>query len=676
MKILIPLILLMVLTNNLHGQKTSNSFLTVHENLENGFRGFVLPASWESDDSFYTQENKDTLLLSARYLVYKRRFDDFYFLVQKADRLIEDDVIQRNVSIERVNAENEQYHHEVADSLIFELKKSKVVADEYYEIWLDILFTAVLNRTKMYEEAVNIYNRTENRIDSLSLGHVYTYTHINIANSYYRLGKGDFANKLYRKSLRKSLKFSNTRMAGIGSNNMAITFLRGRFDNEKNLDSAKYYNELAFNFFESINDSAKIAGCLMTKGFISNELGQTNEAKKAMEEAAHLFEIFPNRKKQAQIYAFIGSSNWNSSNPQEVIYPYLRALELTEIEQLYSLDYQIADNLSFYYKGLEMPDSALHYAERAASSNSKKSRKDQTKSLMAFYALYETETYKNESLEKSLEIAQNELKIQSQQTKQNYLLGGGLFALLIGGYALRSQRKKRKASELALIEREAAAEREVEELMQKHRYATLAASIDAEEKERDRLSKELHDGVGSTLSGIAMQLEAIRNDEQVEALSPLLERLRSSYDELRALSRNIGMPAVKENTLVELTGTLLSNVQADSSLKISYIVFPKNEAFNIDERIEIAVYRVIQEAMNNVMKHAQANQVEVQLTKSDEELDVMIEDDGRGFDSHQQMRGIGLKNMKDRVQSLGGQLLIDSRRGKGTILSFSIPLKE
>ncbi len=185
----------------------------------------------------------------------------------------------------------------------------------------------------------------------------------------------------------------------------------------------------------------------------------------------------------------------------------------------------------------------------------------------------------------------------------------------------------------------------------------------------------MHDGVGSTISGIAMQLEAIRNDQQVEALSPLLVRLRSSYDELRALSRNIGMPAVKENTLVELTGTLLANVQADSSLQINYVVFPKEEAFNIDQRIEISVYRIIQEAMNNIMKHAQANQVEVQLTKSEAELDVMIEDDGKGFDANVLAKGIGLKNMRDRVETMGGEFHIDTRLNKGTILSFSIPLK-
>ena len=134
------------------------------------------------------------------------------------------------------------------------------------------------------------------------------------------------------------------------------------------------------------------------------------------------------------------------------------------------------------------------------------------------------------------------------------------------------------------------------------------------------------------------------------------------------------MPDTQHNTLVELTQALLDNVRRAGKLETKLTVFPVDRPLNLPAQVEIQVYRVMQELSNNALKHAEAQNIEVNITRTADSLSVIFEDDGKGFDPAVAAEGIGLTNVSNRLEALEGTLSIDAVPGRGAIFSFELPL--
>lgn len=287
-------------------------------------------------------------------------------------------------------------------------------------------------------------------------------------------------------------------------------------------------------------------------------------------------------------------------------------------------------------------------------------------------SLYNTETaqtvndlnLKYETAEKENEI----IKQQQEITEKNahlqllYLVTGAIciILLLVAGIYWQS-RKVSRQKQLAM--------------RQEQDIALLKALVTGEEKERSRIARELHDGLGGILAAAQMHLSTLEtaqvNDRQ--KLSQSEKLVSSAAEETRRIAHNMLPETLLRLGLDEALKEYSRTITESKLLQVEY------ESIGIDSRLEasseLAIYRVIQELVNNIIKHAQASHAFIQLHRHNNTLSITIEDNGHGFDTKTiQKEGIGLANIKSRINFLNGSLNIKSDREKGTSVYIEIQL--
>jgi signal transduction histidine kinase len=213
---------------------------------------------------------------------------------------------------------------------------------------------------------------------------------------------------------------------------------------------------------------------------------------------------------------------------------------------------------------------------------------------------------------------------------------------------------------------------------QSRRVATdaLRRVVEAQELERRRLARELHDQTGQELTSVLLGLKALEDAPDSEARSQALENVRGQVLEtLRAVRRlavELRPKALDDYGLVPAVERLAESFIEQTGLKLDVAAQLGEARFPSD--VETALYRMVQEALTNIVKHAQAHHVSIVLTGGRETITALIEDDGRGFDLAAAREGMGLDGMRERLGLVGGKLTIESRPGGGTTLVAKVPL--
>jgi len=224
---------------------------------------------------------------------------------------------------------------------------------------------------------------------------------------------------------------------------------------------------------------------------------------------------------------------------------------------------------------------------------------------------------------------------------------------------------------------------EMQEIEAAYQRELLQASIEVQEKERRRIAKDLHDDVGAMLSTIKLGLNQIgwkvRNLEGVkEGVKETKGLLDDTIQTIRRISKAL-LPATLEEFGLEEALKELCEKMDGASEEIDVMFHNEGEITRLEIPKELALFRVTQEALNNALKHAEATLLEVVLEIRGEDLDLLIEDDGKGFDMVQMnaeqgsKKGLGLRNMESRVSLYGGKVTFDSAPGKGTRIKINMP---
>ncbi|KAG1649525.1 Sensor histidine kinase MctS [Nymphon striatum] len=330
----------------------------------------------------------------------------------------------------------------------------------------------------------------------------------------------------------------------------------------------------------------------------------------------------------------------------------------------------------FLFQGLYKRSE--HYASMANYENA---YEDLLQALDIYDSLETVKTLvKLDELNLKYETAQNEkeileLKVKNEEKKsQAYLLGGIvsiLSLLLFAGYYVYSQRMRKARKK----EREQVAE--VQLLKQEQQNKIFSAMIEGQEKERKRLAIDLHDGLGGRLSGISMNLSKLDKDEPKEypkkQLQKVMKDLNDSLTELRNVARNMmpetlvkfGLQAALKDYCSSMTG---------SETKVTLQFYGSDKGININQ--QVTMYRVIQELINNAIKHAKASEVLVQYMREGSQVDITVEDNGIGFDKSKSLKekdsGMGLSNLQTRVAYLKGNIDFESEENEGTTVNVNI----
>ena len=209
----------------------------------------------------------------------------------------------------------------------------------------------------------------------------------------------------------------------------------------------------------------------------------------------------------------------------------------------------------------------------------------------------------------------------------------------------------------------------------------LRAVLHGQESERERIAAELHDSINPLLSIASMNVSSLLDyfkeskAAPLEKLNSILLMLENAMRGVREISSNLSPALLKSFGLSKALEQLCKKVRETGKLKITYLAHGMEDRLSFD--IELALYRIAQELLNNVLKHAQAKAVDIQLIKHSKSVVLMVQDNGKGFDASPEdikMNGFGFKNITSRVQSLDGSLTIDSSLGKGTTVTIELQI--
>jgi signal transduction histidine kinase len=213
--------------------------------------------------------------------------------------------------------------------------------------------------------------------------------------------------------------------------------------------------------------------------------------------------------------------------------------------------------------------------------------------------------------------------------------------------------------------------------LQQERYGRMRSVIDGEELERQRLSRELHDGIGQLLIAIKLRLESLLYQESRDmkkSIPELQKYFDQIIDEVRRISNNL-MPSVLEAFgIIIAFRNLFSETEEHSGVRIHFE--SKGNFESLDKTTMTYIYRLTQEALNNIVKHAQAREVFVSLFQAQDILTLVVRDDGKGFtpETAGMAGGNGIHNMRERATLLKGTIDIRSSPGKGTTITVKIPI--
>jgi signal transduction histidine kinase len=198
------------------------------------------------------------------------------------------------------------------------------------------------------------------------------------------------------------------------------------------------------------------------------------------------------------------------------------------------------------------------------------------------------------------------------------------------------------------------------------------AILIAQEKERNYIGQELHDNISQILVSSKLFLSAAGNESEAvkELVKYPMELIDSSIQEIRLLSSRHVTP-IKDVDLQELVHSLLDSLQENTSINTTFRYYVSNRELSDD--LKLNIYRIIQEQINNIVKHAAPGKVDISIQAETNGLHIEMRDDGNGFDINKKRKGIGISNMMNRIESFNGQMLIDSSPGNGCSVHIDIP---
>ena len=262
-----------------------------------------------------------------------------------------------------------------------------------------------------------------------------------------------------------------------------------------------------------------------------------------------------------------------------------------------------------------------------------------------------------ESAEQKLKIAEQDAALTKKQQEQNILIISviGLILLTALGFLYYKQRQKTQQQKISNLENE-------------KENVALRSLMAGEEKERSRIAKELHDGIGGILA--AAKMHASKDVENTK----IVELLNSASEESRRISHNLLPENLVKKGLDVALHDFVESINESGLLKAEYQSV--NLKSNLSKSLQLSIYRIIQELLNNIIKHADATEAMVQIQESNSQLLITVEDNGKGFQTNDKANGIGLTNIESRLSLLKGQLKIDSDKKMGTSVYIELKLDQ
>lgn len=391
------------------------------------------------------------------------------------------------------------------------------------------------------------------------------------------------------------------------------------------LDSALVLSKSAVTHAVQVNNPYYTAKAFLTQGLVLNALGRWAEAASALNKGVEIAHSIQSK-------------------------------------ELLSYGYQL---LSKTYLGMKDFKGSLDNLMLHKTYSDSIFNEEQTKSLNELEAKYQSEKKDRELAEQKVELLENEEQLAEQ--KQFIIISvviGGISLLIVLFLILYLRERQRShRQQMLTLERES-------------ELQGIKAMMAGEEKERARMAKELHDGLSGLLGTIKLRFSAFQEtltaNHQNHPFSEALDLLDEANSEVRRISHNLMPELLLKYGLIEGLQNYFNNINASATLSIELQSYGING--RLPSSLELTVYRIIQELINNIIKHSDARDALVQLTIHENLLTITVEDNGKGFAPELAKNGAGLESIKSRVEYLHGKVNIKSDGASGTSVYIELIL--
>ena len=535
------------------------------------------------------------------------------------------------------------------------LKDEKGVAALYNKIGVVYQKEARFDSALLYaQKALVIYEKINDKT-----GISYSLNNMGIVNQ--NMGNIDEALKYQEQSIAiKEEIHDQLGLAGSYVNVGNIYLLK------KDIPKARAFYEKAEVICRKIGDPEYLSNTINNLSAIYQKIGDYKKALPLAQESFDIRTKLGDTKGQVSCLINMGSLLTDTRQYKLAEEKYLLGLKFADtLSSCLPEKTKVYDGLSTLYnltgkykKSSAMARLTIQYKDSIFTA-------DLNKQFSEMETKYQTAKKDEQIQQQKNEITQEKYEL----IKKQYWLYGSIAIFLFCILLVYSYYKRYKLHQ----------EKKLQAAIMKQQDMATKAVIVAEENERKRIAADLHDGVGQMMSAAKMNLSAFENnisfktEQQKDSFEKIISLVDESCKEIRSVSHQMMPNALLKSGLASAIKEFIDKID-NRLLKVNLHTEGLNE--RLDGNVETVLYRVIQECVNNVIKHSGANSLDISLIKDDDGIAATIEDNGKGFNTNdkEKFEGIGLKNILSRIGFLKGTVDFDSSSGKGTLVAIHVPL--
>ena len=479
-----------------------------------------------------------------------------------------------------------------------------------------------------------------------------------------KMGKFEDALKKYDRALEILQKHGDPwNVANVLSN------IGGAYMDMRKPHRARKYFHQALEIDREVPDEWGIAYNLHRLGSVMEALGALDSAATYFQEALVLRRGLDQRLELSETMVAIGAVWFRLGQRQRGEEMINAGLDLSASIGAHESQTRAHHQLAGLYQQVGAYDLAFEHLKKYAELRDTVLNKEKLHIAADLEARYESARKDQLLAENELEIASANAKVQRQTLLiQMTIIGaGGLLIILILSLIVFNERRKRNVHQLAGLQRE-------KELV------ALKSVMQGEEKERSRIARDLHDGLSSLLAAIKIQFNSLQHESEVfrqnRKFNEALKSLDDASKEVRRIAHNMMPELLMKYGLTEALSEFITHLNIAGERQIQFTHYGLEE--RLSPATELVLYRIIQELLNNIVKHSKATEVLVQINRHQDQLSITVEDNGIGFepDDVQDHAGIGMSNLVSRIEYLNGELNIESVPDQGTSVYITMSLKE
>lgn len=407
---------------------------------------------------------------------------------------------------------------------------------------------------------------------------------------------------------------------------------------------------------------------------IYNDSGLYVAARRNLELSMQLVREIGDTSGLVTQYLYLATNYWKQNQRDSALIAANTAATLSRAMHSKEDEARAERKLYDYLKTLGKEREALVHFERYVALTDSLDDVKQGELINRLEIGYETEKKERKIEVQQFQLTEETIKARAKELQRNILLGTLAAVLIIGFLIYRNVNHKRTLAE----QHQRLSEQRVEQLLLDQELRLVKATMEGQDMERQRVARDLHDRVGGMLSGVKLQFSAL--DERVSALfntgpeqfKKAMDLLDTAVGEVRRISHDLLSSNLAAFGLQAALSDLRDAVHVPGAMEVELVLFGLEG--RLAKEVEVATFHIVQEAVSNTLKHARATTLSIQVTRIEDRINILVEDNGRGFVPGGD-KGMGMDNLHARATQLAGTVHVDSRPGRGTSISVDLPLE-